>query len=167
MGIGSGLIFLAEATSGGTDLLAAIIQKYLRHYTLPQVMQFLDAIIVLWGLQIFGVEHALYAIVSIYVFTRVSDGILEGMHFAKAAYIISAKSKEIAERIQKDMERGVTGIPSHGLYSGASFEMLYCVLSRREITKLKDLVHEIDERAFLIIADVREVLGEGFNTYKE
>ncbi len=167
MGIGSGLIFLAEATSGGTDLLAAIIQKYLRHYTLPQVMQFLDAVIVLWGLQIFGVEHALYAIVSIYVFTRVSDGILEGMHFAKAAYIISAKSKEIAKRIQKDMERGVTGIPSHGLYSGASFEMLYCVLSRREITKLKDLVHEIDERAFLIIADVREVLGEGFNTYKE
>ncbi|MFC2733980.1 MAG: YitT family protein, partial [Oribacterium sp.] len=72
MGIGSGLIFLAEATSGGTDLLAAIIQKYLRHYTLPQVMQFLDAVIVLWGLQIFGVEHALYAIVSIYVFTRVS-----------------------------------------------------------------------------------------------
>lgn len=161
-GIGAGLVFVCRATTGGTDLLAAIIQTRLRHVTVPQILQVLDWLIVLIGASVFGVSTALYAVIAIYALTKVSDGIIDGMHFAKAAYIISEESGEIAGRIMQRLERGVTGIPARGLYSGRDTQMLYCVISNREVAVLKDLVHEVDPNAFVIVSDVREVLGEGF-----
>lgn len=161
-GIGAGLVFVCRATTGGTDLLAAIIQTRMRHVTVPQILQVLDWLIVLIGASVFGVSTALYAVIAIYALTKVSDGIIDGMHFAKAAYIISEESGEIAGRIMQQLERGVTGIPARGLYSGRDTQMLYCVISNREVAVLKDLVHEVDPNAFVIVSDVREVLGEGF-----
>lgn len=167
MGLGGGLVFIAHATTGGTDLLAAILRKlFFRHLSLPQVMQVLDGIIVLIGLGIFGITNSLYAIVSIYIFTKISDSLIDGMHFAKAVYIISPKTQEIAARILSELDRGVTGIAARGMYSDEKREMLYCVLSNRETTTLKDLVSEIDPQAFVIVSDVREALGEGFTREK-
>ncbi len=165
-GIGSGFVFVAMATTGGTDLAAAIIQAKLRQYSIPQVMQILDWIIVFLGIGMFGVEKALYAVISIYVFSKVSDSIIDGMHFAKCAFIVSEHSCEIADRIITEMDRGVTGVHAEGMYSHQDTKMLYCVVSKREVSILKDIVHELDPYAFMIVSDVREVHGEGFTRDK-
>lgn len=161
-GIGAGMVFVCMATTGGTDLMAAIIQKKFRQFSIPQILQILDWMVVLIGAGVFGISNALYAVIAIYGLTKVSDGIIDGMHFAKGAYIISEYSGDIAERIMQEMERGVTGISARGMYSGRDTKMLYCVISNREVAVLKDIVHKIDKHAFVIVTDVREVQGEGF-----
>lgn len=164
-GVGLGMVLMAQGTTGGTDMLASLIQKYLRHYTLAQILQVLDALIVLAGAGIFGVTYALYAFIAIFGVSKVSDGMIEGMNFSKAAYIISQKGDEIAEHIMERLERGVTGIPVTGMYSRESKNMLFCVVAKKEIVVLKELVREIDPAAFVIVSDAREVMGEGFIEY--
>ncbi len=166
MGVGSGLVFISFATTGGTDLLAAIVQTRLRHYSIPQIMLIFDGLVVLIGIGTFGLSKALYAMVSVYIFSRISDAIIDGMHFAKAAFILSPKTREISQAVMTGLDRGTTLIHASGGYSGRETEMLYCVLSKREITILKDLVYDIDKKAFVIITDVREVHGEGFTIEK-
>ena len=90
-GVGTGLVFMARSTTGGTDLLAAVLQHYLRHFSVAQIMQVLDAAVVLAGAWIFGLQYALYAVIAVFVVAKVTDGILEGMKFSKLAYIISEK----------------------------------------------------------------------------
>lgn len=167
MGIGCGLVFAASSTTGGTDLMAAIIQTKFKHISIPKLLQFCDGAVVLWGLQLFGVTKACYAIVSVYVFTKLCDSFIDGMHFAKAVTIISNKGEEISQGIMKELERGVTGIDAKGMYTRQGITMLYCVLSPREVTRLKDQVYSMDDKAFFIISDVREVHGEGFINHNE
>ena len=161
-GVGIGLVFLGGGTTGGTDMMAAIIQKYLQHYSIAQIMQVIDAGVVLVGMYVFGIHKALYAIIAVYLVTKVSDGLIEGLKFSKAAYIITAKPKEIANMIMKDLDRGVTGISARGMYSGQDKLMLFCVVNKKEIVMLKEKVDEIDPEAFVIVTDAREVHGEGF-----
>lgn len=109
-GVGAGLVFACQATTGGTDMLAALIQRTLKHYSIAQIMQVLDAIVVLVGAGIFGITYALYALIAIFALAKVSDGIIEGLKFSKVAFIISEKSQEIAHAIIEEMDRGVTGL---------------------------------------------------------
>ena len=143
-------------------MMAALIQKYLRHYSIAQIMQFIDGLVVIVGMYVFGIHKALYAIIAVYLVTKVSDGLIEGLKFSKAAYIITAKPKEIADMIMKDLDRGVTGISARGMYSGQDKLMLFCVVNKKEIVMLKEKVDEIDPEAFVIVTDAREVHGEGF-----
>jgi len=166
-GAGAGIVFACQATTGGTDMLAAIIRRWLPHYTLAQILQVLDAVIVLIGAGIFGVTYALYALIAIYAVSKVSDGIIEGMKYSKVAYIISDKSTEIAAAILKELERGVTALDAKGMYSGNRKDVLFCVVSRKEIAQLKELVVGHDAQAFVIVSDAREVLGEGFIEYRQ
>ena len=166
-GAGAGIVFDCQATTGGTDMLAAIIRRWLPHYTLVQILQVLDAAIVLIGAGIFGVTYALYALIAIYAVYKVSDGIIEGMKYSKVAYIISDKSEEIAAAILKELERGVTALDARGMYSGNRKNVLFCVVSRKEIAQLKELVVGHDAQAFVIVSDAREVLGEGFIEYRQ
>lgn len=166
-GAGAGIVFACQATTGGTDMLAAIIRRWLPHYTLAQILQVLDAAIVLIGAGIFGVTYALYALIAIYAVSKVSDGIIEGMKYSKVAYIISDKSEEIAAAILKELERGVTALDARGMYSGNRKDVLFCVVSRKEIAQLKELVVSHDAQAFVIVSDAREVLGEGFIEYRQ
>ena len=166
-GAGAGIVFACQATTGGTDMLAAIIRRWLPHYTLAQILQVLDAAIVLIGAGIFGVTYALYALIAIYAVYKVSDGIIEGMKYSKVAYIISDKSEEIAAAILKELERGVTALDARGMYSGNRKNVLFCVVSRKEIAQLKELVVGHDAQAFVIVSDAREVLGEGFIEYRQ
>ena len=166
-GAGAGIVFACQATTGGTDMLAAIIRRWLPHYTLAQILQVLDAAIVLIGAGIFGVTYALYALIAIYAVSKVSDGIIEGMKYSKVAYIISDKSEEIAAAILKELERGVTALDAKGMYSGNRKDVLFCVVSRKEIAQLKKLVVGHDAQAFVIVSDAREVLGEGFIEYRQ
>jgi uncharacterized membrane-anchored protein YitT (DUF2179 family) len=166
-GIGMGLILMGRSTTGGTDMLAAIIQEtILPQYSIVKIMQIIDAAIVLLGLYLFGLKSAMYAIIAIIIVTRVSDIILEGMQISRAVYILSDKKDEIAECIMRDLDRGVTGLKAKGMYTNDEKCMLFCVVSVKEIASLKDLVMDVDPAAFLIISDAREVWGEGFQSYK-
>lgn len=164
-GAGTGLVFLMQATTGGTDMLAALMRRKLKHYSIAQIMQVLDGIVVLAGAGVFGITSALYACIAIFMVSKVSDGIIEGMKFSKQALIISDKSDEIARAILYRLERGVTAVPAVGMYSGQERKMLFCVVSRKEIVRIRELVWEMDPKAFVIMSDVREVLGEGFIEY--
>ena len=161
-GVGIGLVFLGGGTTGGTDMMAAIIQKFLKHYSIAQIMQVIDAMVVLVGMYVFGVHKALYAIIAVYLVTKVSDGLIEGLKFSKAVYIITGKPKEISDMIINDLDRGVTGINARGMYSGQDKLMLFCVVNKKEIIMLKEKVDKIDPDAFVIVTDAREVHGEGF-----
>ncbi|MBQ8280484.1 MAG: YitT family protein [Roseburia sp.] len=164
-GLGMGLILLAKATTGGTDMVATIIQHYMKHYTIVQIMQVLDALIVLIGLYVFGLYAGLYSIIAIVVVTKISDMVMEGFKFSKAAFIITDKYDIVAKRILKELDRGVTGLYAKGMYSGTDKCMLYCVVSQKEIVAVKEIVAEVDPSAFVIVSDAREVLGEGFLEY--
>lgn len=164
-GIGMGLILLAKATTGGTDMVATIIQHYVRHYSIVQILQILDAMVVLCGLYVFGLRAALYAIVAIFITTKVSDTLMEGFKFSKAAFIITDRYELVAKRILQELDRGVTGLLAKGMYSGADKCVLYCVVSQKEIVQVKEIVAETDPEAFVIVSDAREVLGEGFLEY--
>lgn len=166
-GVGVGLVFACQATTGGTDMLAALIQRAVPHYSIAQIMQVLDAIIVVLGASIFGVTYALYALIAIFAVAKVSDGIIEGLKFSKVAFIISEKREEIARDIIHVMDRGVTSLDARGMYSGARKDVLFCVVSKKEIVQLKDLVVGHDSQAFVIVSDAREVLGEGFIEFKQ
>ena len=161
-GAGVGLVLRANGTTGGTDMVAALIHRKLRHYTVAQIMMVLDGCIVLAGLFLFGIRSTLYAIVAIFVATKVSDSVLEGFNYSKAAYIITDQYEEIAKRIMEELDRGLTGLSAKGMYTNEDKCVLYCVVSMKEIVVLKELVSEVDRNAFVIVSDVREVLGEGF-----
>ena len=161
-GAGVGLVLRANGTTGGTDMVAALIHRKLRHYTVAQIMMILDGCIVLTGLFLFGIRSTLYAIVAIFVATKVSDSVLEGFNYSKAAYIITDQYEEIAKRIMEELDRGLTGLSAKGMYTNEDKCVLYCVVSMKEIVVLKELVSEVDRNAFVIVSDVREVLGEGF-----
>ena len=159
---GLGIVFVAQATTGGTDLIAAIIQHFWKHYSIADIMQVLDALIVIAGASIFGIQMALYAIIAIYLVSKVSDGLIEGLKFSKAAFITTERPEELSAVLMKELDRGVTGISARGMYSGDKKNMLFCVVARKEIVRLKEVTLELDPGAFVIVTDAREVLGEGF-----
>lgn len=164
-GVGTGLVFMFSATTGGTDMLAALIRRKIKHYSIAQIMQVLDGLVVLAGAAVFGVPYVLYALISIYAVAKVSDGILEGINFSKQAFIISDQYQEIGDAIMNRMGRGVTSMDAVGMYSGQGRKMLFCVVSKKEIVQIRDIVQELDKKAFLIVSDVKEVFGEGFIEY--
>ncbi len=166
-GAGMGLILLGRATTGGTEMVAVLLQHFLRHYSVVQIMQVLDAMIVLFGLYMFGLKAGMYAIVAIFVTTKVSDGLMEGFKYSKSAFIITDHYEAVADRVLQELDRGLTGLYAKGMYSGTDKCMLYCVVSKKQIVELKDIVSEIDPDAFVIVSDVREVLGEGFLEYNK
>lgn len=161
-GAGIGLVLKVSATTGGTDMLASIIKYHHSHFPIAKLMMVLDAAIILCGLFVFGTVKTLYAIISVVIMSQVINSILEGMYFAKAAFILSDNTQEISQAIFKRLSRGNTGIPARGMYTGQKREMLFVVVSRKEISVLRNIVKQIDPSAFLIITDAREALGEGF-----
>lgn len=166
-GVGIGLIFSVQASTGGTDLLAIILQRYNRHISVPQILVFIDGSIIIIGALVFGLGNALYATIAVFLTTKVSDAILEGLKFAKMAYIISDDYTRIADAIMKQLERGVTGINATGMYSNKDKKMLFCVVSKKEIIRIIEIAQKIDPKSFVIVSDVREVMGEGFIEYRQ
>lgn len=166
MGTGLGLVFAVGSTTGGMDLLAILLQRRFRQFSDPQILAVLDGTVVLAGALIFGLEHALYALLAIFIVTRVSDSIMNGLKFSKAGYIISDQAMEISQQLMKELERGVTGIEMTGMHTGKHRTLLVCVVSRKQIVELKEIVFEIDPEAFVFVTDVSETVGEGFLNYR-
>lgn len=167
MGAGLGLIFFYQCTTGGTDLFSSLIQRKMKQYSVPQILMVVDSAIVLLGAVVFGIHKALYAVIAVYLTSKIMDSFLEGVKFAKLAYIISDHYEAIAQAVLHDINRGATGISVQGMYSSEKKKMLLCVVPKKEISRIIDRVAQIDPGAFVIVSDVREVLGEGFIEYKQ
>ena len=161
-GMGLGLVFSAGSSTGGTDLLSTLLHPLFPVMRLANILGIVDGLIVVAGMLNFGIRTALYSIVAVFVTSKVMDGVTAGMRYAKVMYIISDDSREIAEIIMNRLDRGVTALKGNGMYSGEEKQILMCVVSRREAVFTVKYVKEVDERAFVIVADAREVLGEGF-----
>jgi uncharacterized membrane-anchored protein YitT (DUF2179 family) len=167
MGIGLGLVFKSGATTGGTDLAARILHHFFPGLTMGKLLLLIDSTVIIFAAVSFeSFLLALYAILSLYISSRIIDVILEGVNFAKAVYIISEFPDEIAQSIMKELDRGVTSLYGTGMYTGKEKRVLYCIIQRGQLTTLKELVKKIDPAAFMILGEVTEVLGEGFKTYE-
>lgn len=161
-GVGLGLVFRRDGSTGGTDMLAMLLHEYFPAYSPVFIMKILDGAIVVLGALYFGIARAMYAIVAVVVFSKISDNMLEGMKFARGAWIVTDKKTEVMEALLTGLERGVTAWRAEGGYTKKGKWMLFCVVGKREIVTLKKLVQRTDEAAFVIVGDAREVYGEGF-----
>jgi len=165
-GVGVGLLFRARATSGGTDILARILEKRLG-LPLSQAYLYTDGLVVFVAGLAFGWERALYAVIGLYVGGVVTEVTVNGSNIMRVATIITGKPEAVAERILAEMERGVTEWTGKGMYTGRERHVLLCAVSRAEIVPLKSIIHEADPEAFVIIGKAQEVLGEGFRSLTE
>ncbi len=162
LGLGLGLVILGGATTGGTDLAAKMLQRKIPRLSMPWVLFGLDMVVILAAAIAFEPQDGLYALLTIYVSTKVMDAVMEGSRSARAFMVISPKSCTIAKRILAEIERGVTCWDATGMYSGSQVNVLYCVVSSREIIQVKHIIKSEDPNAFVVITDAHEVGGEGF-----
>ena len=164
-GVGMAMIFRTGNATGGTDLLASLLHRKFRNYSVAQILMLLDGAVIVAGFYLVGARPALYAILTVAIVTKVSDTILEGMNYSKMIFVVSNRSTEIAEHILYEMDRGCTAIPAQGMYSDEMRKVLFCVVGKKEVMDFKDCVKELDPHAFVIVTDANEVLGEGFLEY--
>lgn len=161
-GIGLGLVLRSGATSGGTDMLAAIIKKKSPSLPISTLIVVIDIVIVLMGVFVFGLRISLYAVVALFLSAKAIDLVLSGVGVAKNVFIISDKSELIARRISDELRRGVTAIDAVGMYTGESRKILLAVISSRQLSSLRKIIGECDGKAFVSVVDAKSVLGEGF-----
>lgn len=166
-GFGLGLIFKSRATSGGSDIIAMIVGKY-THIPLGRLMIYVDSVIVLFGLIAFG-DWAipLYSWIVIYITGRVIDLTMEGTDYNKALIIISKAHQEIKAKLLEDLDRGGTYLKGEGMFTGEDKQIIYTVVSRREVAILREFISNIDADAFITVMDTREILGEGFQSLNQ
>ncbi len=163
-GFGLGLVYRSHATTGGSDIIAMILRKY-THLSMGTSTIIVDGLITLSSVVAFGDwKLPMYSWIIIFVESRMIDFILEGPKRAKTLMIITSKSEEIRNFIINDMERGATLIPGKGLYSGEGRDIIYVVLGRREMIRLREIIAKTDPYAFINVIDSAEILGEGFQT---
>lgn len=161
VGLGIGLVFKGNASTGGTDLLAQIITKF-TGLTLGTSVLLIDGIIAVSAALVFDLEKGLYALIGLYVTTKTIDIVQLGFSQSKMVYIITKEEVKVREAIYKEVNRGVTKLPAIGGYTGEERPVLMVVVYQTEFTKLKQVIKTVDPQAFVIVTDAYEVLGEGF-----
>lgn len=162
-GIGTSIVLNANASTGGSDLLAQIVKSYKPDIKTGNIIILIDAIVVVLSTIVFGeIEIGLYSAIAIFVMGKVLDLFFEGIDFAKMLIIISPEYQKISDEINKNIRRGTTAIYGKGMYKGEEKKLLLCVASRGEVRQIRKIIREIDKKAFLIITNAREVYGEGF-----
>ena len=167
MGLSIGLMLRQGVTTGGTDLAARLLKLRWGHLPIGQLCLILDVtVVVSYALVFRDLDRALCSLAALYTASLVMDRVVRGGDSAKMAFIISDRYQEIAQALM-GLDRGVTLLHGAGAYSGRDKEVLYCVCKRNQIVRLKRTVKELDPSAFLVVSEAREVLGEGFNRYRE
>ncbi|MDL2206521.1 YitT family protein [Eubacteriales bacterium OttesenSCG-928-N13] len=161
-GVGFGLILRGGASTGGTDMLGALLHKRFRAIKVSVFTFAVDALVIALSALVFDITSGMFAMISAFLFSKLLDMVLEGPNSAKAYYIISSKNMEIADLILKELGRGVTALNGVGMYSRDEKVVLLCVINRMETVKLRGIVARVDEKAFVIATNVSEALGEGF-----
>lgn len=166
IGFGLGLIFKSRATSGGSDIIAMIIAKY-TNIQLGQLLMYVDSVIVLIGLAAFqDWKIPLYSWLVIYITGRAIDLTIEGSNYNKALFIISKEHEKIKHKILFELDRGGTYLTGKGMYTNEEKQVIYTIVSRREVAILEEFIHSIDPDAFIAVMDTHEILGEGFHSLK-
>jgi uncharacterized membrane-anchored protein YitT (DUF2179 family) len=160
-GLGMGLVFRAQGTTGGTDIIARLVRRF-RGTPMGQTMLAVNGTVLLAAALIFGLEPALYALIVTFVATRVVDLVQGETAYVRSAMIMSSKASEIRAAVLDEIARGVTVLKGEGGYSESGLEVLYCVITRQEVSILKRLIRDIDPKAFVVISEASEVLGAGF-----
>ena len=161
-GIGFGLILRGSATTGGTDMLASLLHRVVPVLKVSYAIFFFDGLVIIASAFTFEPQAAMYGLISTFLCNVMIDLVLEGPNSAHSFFIISDKSEEIAAKILKEMDRGVTALEATGMYSHTRKQVLLCVVSRFETLRLRRIIFEADPRAFVISNKTNEVLGEGF-----
>ena len=162
-GVGLGIVFKSGGTTGGTDLAGSILNKFFPSLSIATFMMAIDILVVAFaGIVDKKVETSLYSIISLFVSVKVIDLILEGIGYLKGFLIITDKPEEISEKIMEELERGVTLFRGKGMYTKKEKDVLLCVVNRSQFTKTKEIVHYVDKQAFMMVTEISEVLGEGF-----
>jgi len=162
VGIGLGIIFRYGGTTGGVDIIARLVYKY-KGISMGKTMFAFDAVVITLSLLLYlSYREAMYTLVAVFVAARVIDFMQEGGYAAKGATIISEKSEQIAQKILTEMERGVTVLKGRGSYTNRERDVLYCVVAKNELPRLKNVITSVDPHAFVAVTDVHDVLGEGF-----
>ncbi|MUK87284.1 DUF2179 domain-containing protein [Ornithinibacillus sp. L9] len=162
IGVGLGIVFRYGGTTGGVDIIARIVHKYVG-WSMGKTMFLFDFVVIATSVfTILELVEGMYTLVAVYIGARVIDFIQEGAYAARGATIISSESDLIAERILKDMDRGVTVLDGRGSFTGEKRDVLYCVIGRNEIVRLKSIINSIDPHAFVAVSSVHDVIGEGF-----
>lgn len=164
-GIGMGLVFRGQGTTGGTDVVARLFNRR-RGVPLGQTILVVNSAVLILAVIAFGLEPAMYALILTFVGARVVDVVQGEADYSRTAIIISAQAHAIKAAILSEMERGVTLWSGRGGYTEHGLDVVYCVVARTEISILKRLIQSIDPRAFVVIADASEVLGEGFREWR-
>ena len=163
-GVGMGLVYLREGTTGGTDIINKLINRKFPHFSMGVIMLATDAVVIVASMIVFrSIEAGLYAIISIFVASKVMDMILYGSFEGKMLLIFSDKYEEISDYIMTSLDRGVTYLDGTGAYSKAEKHIICCAVHKNEYSKVKRKVKEIDTHAFIIITNAGEVLGQGFH----
>lgn len=167
MGVGLGLILKSRATSGGTDIVSMIVSRY-AHIPISRAMLIVDSLVVLFGLVVFQDWLVpLYSLVTIFVCTKVIDFVIEGGSGDKLLFILSKENDAIRSFIITELERGGTFIKAAGMYTNSPKEMIFVVISRREMTLVEEFVHRCDPEAFMVVVNAHETLGDGFRRFEE
>ena len=163
IGLGTAIVLKANASTGGTDLLTYIIRAYKPHFKASNLIVIVDISIVFLNVLFFReIEIGLYSAIAIYLSGKMIDIVFEGIYFTKTMFIVSNKYKDIAQEIGKKLDRGSTAIYAKGMYTRERKMILWCVASRGEVAKIKDIAQEIDPKAFIVISSAREAWGKGF-----
>ena len=160
-GVGLGLVFRAGGNTGGTDIVAQLLA---RKATMPlgTAIIIVDGAVIAFSATVFSVEQALYAAVAMFICGKVIDAVVDGPRTSRAAYIITDRYKEVEREILDGLDRGCTELSARGAWSGQERPVLFCVLSRSETVRLKEIVAEHDPNAIVFISEVHEAFGEGF-----
>lgn len=162
LGVGLGIIFRYGGTTGGVDIIARLVHKYLG-WSMGKTMFLFDAFVILLSwITYLNSRSMMYTLVAVFVGARVIDFVQEGAYTAKGAFIISTRQDEIATKIAQKMHRGVTVFKGHGHFTKSEQQILYCVVGKNEIVRLKNIINSVDHHAFVTVLDVNDVMGEGF-----
>ena len=161
IGVGIGIIVLAGGTTAGTTILAQIANKYLDVST-AYALLFFDLIVVLISLTVLPLQMALVTVISLYIGTKVMEYVIEGLNTKKAMTIISSKPDQVAKAIDEQVGRGLTILDGRGYYSREEKDVLYVVVAKTQVSRAKKIIRKIDNQAFLVVHDVRDVYGNGF-----
>ncbi|WP_054875856.1 YitT family protein [Oxobacter pfennigii] len=160
-GLGMGMIFNENASTGGTDIIAKIMNRYI-HMDIGKSLLASDFIITIMASYTFGVEKGLYALIVVILNGFIIDYSIEGFNIAMQVFIMSSKYDIIAEYIMNELERGVTLFSGEGGFTNKEMKIIYSVISRKEFIKIRDYIKEVDPKAFISVSNAHEVLGEGF-----
>lgn len=164
-GVGYALVYQGRGTSGGTDILARILSHY-RGIPISQSYLMTDAVSIIMGGFTFSWDKALYALVLLYTSGISAETISQGSRVARTAMIITNHPQEVSDAIMETLNRGVTNLPAKGMYTGQDRNILFCVVSRPEVERLKEIVAKSDQQAFMVIGEAYEAIGEGFHPIK-